>query len=104
MRRTNLHPTLPSLLQQFFVDHLQQQRAVSKCTVAAYRDTFKLLLQFAESRTGKSPTSLTFDDVNATLLLDFLDHLEKTEATVSGAGMHAWPPSARSSNMRLIMI
>lgn len=93
MRRTDLHPTFPSLLQQFFVDHLQQHRAVSKCTVAAYRDTFKLLLQFAESRTGKSPTSLTFDDVNATLLLDFLDHLEKDRGN-----------SVRSRNARLAAI
>ncbi|WP_313608685.1 hypothetical protein [Rhizobium sp.] len=47
-------PSFPTLLQRFFVDHLRQQRAVSPCTVAAYRDTFKLLLAFAEKRIGKS--------------------------------------------------
>ena len=45
---TDTAPSFPTLLQRFFVDHLRQQRAVSPCTVAAYRDTFKLLLAFAE--------------------------------------------------------
>ena len=56
---TDTAPSFPTLLQRFFVDHLRQQRAVSPCTVAAYRDTFKLLLAFAEKRIGKSPTDIT---------------------------------------------
>ena len=42
-------PTFPTLLQRFFVEHLGHQRAVSPRTIAAYRDTFRLLLSFAEA-------------------------------------------------------
>ncbi|MFK4259338.1 tyrosine-type recombinase/integrase [Agrobacterium tumefaciens] len=90
---TDATPSFPTLLQRFFVDHLRQQRAVSPCTVAAYRDTFKLLLAFAEKRIGKSPTNLTLPDLNADLILGFLDHLERDRAN-----------SVRSRNARLSAI
>lgn len=70
-------PSFPVLVQRFFVDHLRQQRAVSSCTIAAYRDAFKLLLTFAEQKIGKAPTDLTLADLNAPLILSFLDHLER---------------------------
>ena len=90
---TDTAPSFPTLLQRFFVDHLRQQRAVSPCTVAAYRDTFKLLLAFAEKRIGKSPTDVTLPDLNADLILAFLDHLERERAN-----------SVRSRNARLSAI
>jgi site-specific recombinase XerD len=67
----------PSLLQQFFVQRLMQQLNASSRTVTAYRDSFRLLLAFAETRLRKRPTELTFDDLNAPFILEFLDHLEK---------------------------
>ncbi len=70
-------PSFPMLLQRFFVDYLRQQRAVSSNTVAAYRDTFKLLLVFAQKTIRKSPTDLALADLDATLILAFLDHLER---------------------------
>ena len=90
---TDTTPSFPTLLQRFFVDHLRHQRAVSPCTVAAYRDTFKLLLGFTEKRIGKSPTNLTLLDLNADLILAFLDHLERDRAN-----------SVRSRNARLSAI
>jgi integrase/recombinase XerD len=36
--------TLPALIQQFFTDRLCTQMAASPNTIAAYRDTFRLLL------------------------------------------------------------
>ncbi|MER8671598.1 hypothetical protein NKH45_31505 [Mesorhizobium sp. M1156] len=45
--------------------------------MAAYRDTFRLLLDFAEATIGKAPTRLTLADLDAQLILSFLDHLEK---------------------------
>jgi integrase/recombinase XerD len=63
-------------LQAFFSDRLAQQRRASPYTVAAYRDTFRLLLTFAAERTGKAPATLDFTDLNATLIGDFLTHLE----------------------------
>jgi len=66
-----------TLLQQFFTQHLQEQRNVSQCTVAAYRDTFRLLLNFADKELGKRPAELTLADLDAKLVLAFLDYLEK---------------------------
>ena len=43
MRDPAMRPSFPHLLQQFFVEYLGQQKAVSRHTVAAYRDTFQLL-------------------------------------------------------------
>jgi site-specific recombinase XerD len=79
-----------TLLQRFFVEHLGRQRAVSPRTVAAYRDTFRLLLNFAEVRIGKAPTALMLIDLDARLILSFLDHLEKDRNN-----------GARSRNARL---
>jgi integrase/recombinase XerD len=72
-----LAPSFSKLVQGFFAEHLVQQRALSPRTVAAYRDTFRLLLTFAEQTTGKSPTSLQLTDLNANLVLAFLDHIEQ---------------------------
>ncbi|MEX0827392.1 MAG: site-specific integrase [Haliea sp.] len=65
-----------SLLQRFFAERLVQQQNVSPRTVAAYRDTFRLLLGYAGRATGKPPAMLALCDITATLVLDFLTHLE----------------------------
>jgi site-specific recombinase XerC len=36
------NPSFAKLLQQFFVDYLGQQKAVSRHTIAAYRDTLSI--------------------------------------------------------------
>jgi len=72
-----LTPSFPALLQRFFVEHLAQHRAVSTRTIAAYRDTFRLLLGFAEAAIGKASTKIVMTDLDAKLILAFLDHLEK---------------------------
>ena len=87
------YPSFAKLLQQFFVDHLVQQKAVSRHTIAAYRDTFQLLLQFAQVAIRKAPTDLTMGDMTAALILGFLDHLEKVRGN-----------SVRSRNARLASI
>jgi integrase/recombinase XerD len=73
-----MSPTgFPSLLQRFFVDRLVRQLGVSPHTVASYRDTFRLLLHFANDRLGRTPSELKIDDLDATFLVEFLVHLEK---------------------------
>jgi hypothetical protein len=42
------------LLQAFFTDRLMHQRQASPNTIASYRDTFRLLLQFAQQKIGKA--------------------------------------------------
>ncbi|MHB8325470.1 MAG: tyrosine-type recombinase/integrase [Candidatus Dormibacteria bacterium] len=63
-------------LEAFFSERLAKQRLVSSHTVAAYRDTFRLLLVFCRERTGKAPSKLAFEDVDASLVSAFLEHLE----------------------------
>jgi site-specific recombinase XerD len=64
------------LVQDFFLRRLITQRNASARTVESYRDAFELLLGFAERRTGKPPSALQLRDLDAPLVLDFLDHLE----------------------------
>jgi integrase/recombinase XerD len=63
-------------LQAFFTERLLRERNASPLTVAAYRDTWRLLLGFASKRTGKPPSTLGFDDIDVPLIGAFLDHLE----------------------------
>lgn len=67
---------LAPILQAFFTDRLARQKKASPNTVAAYRDTCKLLLSFARQRTGKQPSWLSLADLDATLIGAFLQHLE----------------------------
>jgi site-specific recombinase XerD len=55
---------------------LIQQRNASALTVAAYRDSFRMLLQFAQGHLGKAPECLAITDLDAPLILAFLNHLE----------------------------
>ena len=68
---------LAPALQAFFTERLITQRNASPQTIAAYRDTFKLLLAFAHERIGKQPFELDFEDLDAPLIGVFLTHLEQ---------------------------
>jgi site-specific recombinase XerD len=68
--------SFPSLLQRFFVQRLLQQQQASPRTVAAYRDSFRLLLAFAHRRLGKRPSEIALEDLNPSLILAFLQYLE----------------------------
>jgi site-specific recombinase XerD len=66
---------LAPVLQGFFTERLAARRA-SGHTVAAYRDTYRLLLHYAQQQTGRPPAALDLADINAGLVGGFLDHLE----------------------------
>jgi site-specific recombinase XerD len=68
-------PSFPSLVQQFFMEYLITQRALSPHTVASYRDALMLFLDFAHMRLGKAPTELCLADIEPDLIMAFLDHL-----------------------------
>jgi site-specific recombinase XerD len=68
---------LAPTLQAFFTDRLMRQRAASPQTIAGYRDTFRLVLNFAAERTRKEPCDLDLGDLDAPLVGAFLDHLER---------------------------
>jgi integrase/recombinase XerD len=68
---------LAPTLEAFFTERLIGQRQVSPHTVAAYRDTFRLLLAFISERTGQPPSRLDIEDLDATIIGAFLNHLEQ---------------------------
>ena len=86
--------TLAPIMEGFFTERLLTQRRASPHTVASYRDTFRLLLAFAQRRTGKPPSKLALEDLDAVLIGAFLDHLE---ASVTTACAPATTDSPRST-------
>jgi len=84
---------LAPVLQAFFTQRLIAQRQASAHTVAAYRDTFRLLLAFTQDRTGTAPCDLRLDDLDAALIGAFLEHLRLDRRN-----------SARTRNARLAAI
>jgi integrase/recombinase XerD len=86
-------PDFPILLQSFFTQRLIEQRKASPHTIASYRDTFRLLLRFAQKRLHKPPSQLVMEDLNAPFLGAFLHDLENHRAN-----------GARSRNLRLTAI
>jgi integrase/recombinase XerD len=85
--------TLAPTLQAFFTDRLTRQRGASPHTIAAYRDTMRLLLTFAQQRLSKPPSTLDLADLDAALIGAFLDHLQ-----------HDRGNSVRTRNARLAAI
>jgi len=84
---------LSTLLEIFFTDRLMRQRQASQHTINSYRDTFCLLLTFAQSSLRKEPSKLTITDLNATFIGEFLNYLEEKRGN-----------SARTRNTRLAAI
>jgi integrase/recombinase XerD len=78
-------PTLPVLLESYFTQRLMAQRQASPHTIASYRDTFRLLLNFAKNKCGKSPSSLNLTDLDAPVITAFLDDLEKQRGSSVGS-------------------
>jgi len=78
-----------SLVQYFFAQHLCAHKHVSPRTVSAYRDTFRLLLEFLQGRTGRAAASLQITDLDAPVILDFLEHLESERGNTSPGGLQA---------------
>ena len=64
-------------LQAWFTDRLMTQKNASPRTIAAYRDTLRLLLAFAQQQVRKEPCQLDFADLDAPLIGAFLNHLEQ---------------------------
>jgi len=67
--------TLALALKGFFVDYLPCQRALSPHTIQSYRDSLKLLLQFAAGRKG-DPSHLAIEQLGVEKVTAFLQSLE----------------------------
>lgn len=84
---------LAPTLQAFFTDRLVRQRGASPHTIAAYRDTWRILLSYATEQTSIAPSALDLADLDAVLIGGFLDHLENVRGN-----------SIRTRNARLAAI
>src|SRR2546422_3124612 len=85
--------SVAALLERFFTQRLMQQRQASPHTISSYRDTFRQFLKFVQERLHKPPSRLNFEDIDAPLVVAFLDGLEKQHGL-----------SVRSRNLRLTAI
>jgi site-specific recombinase XerD len=85
--------SLAPLLQRFFTQRLMQQRQASPHTISSYRDCFRQFLKFVQQRLRKPPSRLNFAEIDAPLIVAFLDQLEKRQGL-----------SIRSRNLRLTAI
>jgi site-specific recombinase XerC len=85
--------SLAPLLERFFIQRLMQERRVSPHTICSYRDTFRLLMKFTQQRLRQPPSKLLFEQIDAPLVVAFLDQLEKQR----GLSVH-------SRNLRLTAI
>lgn len=82
-----------TLIERYFTDRLMRQRNVSANTIASYRDTFRLLLSFAQTRLHKPPSALSLSDLDAPFIGAFLADLEAKRSV-----------AVRTRNLRLTAI
>jgi integrase/recombinase XerD len=84
---------LAPLLEAFFTRRLIGQLRLSPHTIASYRDTFRLMLSYAQKRLQRCPSDLAVSDLDTKFISEFLDDLEKNRTN-----------SPRSRNLRLAAI
>lgn len=82
--------SLAPLLERFFTQRLMQQRKASEHTIKSYRDTFRQFLVFAQQQLNQPPSRLNVEQIDAPLIVAFLDELEQQRRL-----------SVRSRNLRL---
>src|SRR5712664_2198316 len=85
--------TFAPLLERFFTQRLMQQRQASPHTISSYRDTFRQFLKFVQQRLHKPPSRLNLEEIDAPLIVAFLDELEQHQGV-----------SVRTRNLRLAAI
>ena len=94
---------LAPTLQAFFTDRLARQRQASPRTVAAYRDTFRLLLAYVQRQIGKAPFALGLEHLQAPVIVAFLNHIEadrhNSPRTRKARSFSACSPFRRSASI-----
>jgi len=72
-----MNSNFAKLLERFFIQRLMKQRQASPHTISSYRDTFRLLLKFAQKSLNKQASKFDLSEIDAQLISKFLDDLEK---------------------------
>jgi site-specific recombinase XerD len=86
-------PMLANFIKRFFSHYLPVQKGLAANTIMAYRDAIKLLLRYASNTLKKNAEELQVEDLDESLVLGFLDHVETTRGC-----------SPRTRNARLAAI
>jgi len=84
---------IAKFIKRFFSHYLPVQKGLAVNTILAYRDAIKLLLCYAADTLHKNIEELCVEEIDESLMLHFLDHLENTRSC-----------SARTRNARLAAI
>ena len=84
---------LAPLLQSYFTERLAHQRDASPHTIASYRDSFRLLLEYLYQQTGRAPSKLQLEDLDPARISAFLSYLESERGN-----------SVRTRNVRLTAV
>jgi len=87
------------LVEEFFLDRLIRQRNSSPQTVAAYRDCFRLLFEFARDQWKKPTESLKLSDLDARSYSRFSIISKSIGTTPFGAATLGWLPSDHSCGL-----
>jgi site-specific recombinase XerD len=69
---------IAKFIKRFFSHYLPVQKGLAVNTILAYRDAIKLLLCYASDTLNKSVEQLCVEDIDESLVLDFLEHVEST--------------------------
>jgi site-specific recombinase XerD len=85
--------TLAAALQQYFTSYARAQRDLSPNTIAAYRDTWRLLITHLAGTLNLPASKIDFPALDAGHVTAFLDHLEQARGN-----------SASTRNARLTAI
>ena len=67
-------------LSVWLLEHLPRDRGASRHTIDSYAYSFRLLVCFAAKRLRLRPSDLRIEQLDAALILDFLDDIEKSRA------------------------
>ena len=84
---------LAPILQGFFRVKLIQHKDASPHTISSYRDTWRLLLHYAQQATGTPPEKMQLAQLDHELITGFLHHLDTERGN-----------TARTRNSRLAAI
>lgn len=90
---SNAQQVFSKTIQKYFYNCLIHERQLSNRTVESYRDAFCLLFKFIKNKIGKEASQLCLSDLNADLIIKFLEYLEKERKN-----------TIRSRNIRLAAI
>lgn len=68
--------SLGPCLQSYFTDHAHAHKGLSPNTIAAYRDTWRLLIKHLTATTGVAADKIDLGMLNVEAITAFLDHLQ----------------------------